>query len=68
MWQLYKHTGKDSDYKVYKEALNAATNEVMKSKRNKLAQSQIVRFCMPMPPGVVPHPSYTICNGGNTSS
>ena len=41
IWQLYKHTGKDSDYKVYKEALNAATNEVMKSKRNfefKLAQ------------------------------
>ena len=41
MWQIYKHTGKDNDYKVYKEALNAATNEARKSKRNfeyKLAQ------------------------------
>ena len=24
-WQVYKHTGKDTDYEVYKEALNAAT-------------------------------------------
>ena len=42
MWQVYKHTGKDKDYEVYKEALNAATNEVRKSKRNfehKLAQN-----------------------------
>ena len=41
MWRVYKHTGKDKDYLVYKEALNAATNEVRKSKRNcelKLAQ------------------------------
>ena len=41
MWSVYKHTGKDQDYVVYKEALNAATNEVRKSKRNfelKLAQ------------------------------
>ena len=41
MWRVYKHTGKDQDYVVYKEALNAATNEVRKSKRNfelKLAQ------------------------------
>ena len=41
MWRLYKHTGKDKDYEVYKEALNAATNEVRKSRRNfehKLAQ------------------------------
>ena len=30
----YKHTGKDKDYEFYKEALNAATNEVRKSKRN----------------------------------
>ena len=39
---VYKHTGKDKDYEVYKEALNAATNEVRKSKRNfehKLAQN-----------------------------
>ena len=28
MWRVYKHTGKDQDYVVYKEALNAATNEV----------------------------------------
>ena len=42
MWRVYKHTGKDQDYVVYKEALNAATNEVKKSKRNfelKLAQN-----------------------------
>ena len=38
MWRVYKHTGKDKDY----DALNAATNEVRKSKRNvehKLAQN-----------------------------
>ena len=38
---MYKHTGKDNDYDVYKEALNAATNEVRKSKQtfeHKLAQ------------------------------
>ena len=34
MWRVYKHTGKDEDYEVYKEALNAATNAVRKSKRN----------------------------------
>ena len=42
MWRLYKHTRKDKDYEVYKEALNATTNEVRKSKRNfepKLAQN-----------------------------
>ena len=42
MWRVYKHTGKDTDYEVYKEALNAATNEVRKAKRNfehKLAQN-----------------------------
>ena len=42
MWRVYKHTGKDKDYEVYKEALNAATNEVKKAKRNfehKLAQN-----------------------------
>ena len=42
MWRVYKHTGKDTDYDGYKEALNAATNEVRKSKRNfehKLAQN-----------------------------
>ena len=42
MWRVYKHTGKDKDYEVYKEALNAATNEVRKSKRyveHKLAQN-----------------------------
>ena len=41
LWRVYKHTGKDNDYDAYKEALNAATNEVRKSKRNfelKLAQ------------------------------
>ena len=42
MWRVYKYTGKDKDYEAYKEALNAATNEVRKSKRNfehKLAQN-----------------------------
>ena len=42
MWRVYKHTGKDKDYEVYKEALNADTNEVRKAKRNfehKLAQN-----------------------------
>ena len=42
MWRVYKHTGKDKDDDAYKEALNAATNEVRKSKRNfehKLAQN-----------------------------
>ena len=41
MWRVYKHTGTDKDYDAYKEALNAATNEVRKSKRNcehKIAQ------------------------------
>ena len=49
MWRVYKHiypfpykhTVNDTYYEVYKEALNAATNEVRKSKRNvehKLAQ------------------------------
>ena len=41
MWRVYKHTAKDKDNEVYKEALNAATNEVRKAKRNfehKLAQ------------------------------
>ena len=47
MWRVYKHTGKDKDYEVYKEALNEATNEVRKSQRNsqrnfehKLAQNK----------------------------
>ena len=42
MWRVYKHTEKDEDYEVYKGALNAATNEVRKAKRNfelKLAQN-----------------------------
>ena len=42
MSRVYKHTGKDKDYDAYKEALNAATNEVRNSKRkceHKLAQN-----------------------------
>ena len=42
MWRVYKHTGTEKDYDAYKETLNAATNEVRKSKRNcehKLAQN-----------------------------
>ena len=41
MLRVYKHTGNDTDYDAYKEALNTATNEVRKSKRHfehKLAQ------------------------------
>ena len=34
MWRVYKRTGKDKEYEVYKEVLNAATNEVRKAKRN----------------------------------
>ena len=32
MWRVYKYTGKDKDYDAYKEALNAATNQIRKSK------------------------------------
>ena len=42
MWRVYKRAGKDKYYDAYKEALNAATNVVRKSKRNvehKLAQT-----------------------------
>ena len=42
MWRVYKHTEKDTDHNVYKQALNEATHEVRKSKRNfehKLAQN-----------------------------
>ena len=41
MWRVYKHTGKEKDYEVYKKKLNEATNESRKRKRNfehKLAQ------------------------------
>ena len=34
MWRVCKHTGTNQDYVVYKDALNPATNEVRKSKRN----------------------------------
>ena len=30
MWRVYKHTGKDREYDAYKQALNAATNEIYK--------------------------------------
>ena len=33
MWRVYKHTEDDNDHEVNKEALNAATNEVRKSKQ-----------------------------------
>ena len=51
MWRVYKHSGKDTDYEVYKDALNTATNEVRKSKRtfeHKLAhniKSESMSFC-----------------------
>ena len=34
MWRVYRHTRKDEDYTNYKEALNAATNEIRQSKRS----------------------------------
>ena len=36
MWRVYRRTRKDEDYRYtnYKEALNAATNEIRQSKRN----------------------------------
>ena len=34
MARVYKHKGKDQDYEAYKEAINSATNEARKSKRN----------------------------------
>ena len=34
MWRLYRRTRKDEDYAKYKEALNAATNEIRQSKRS----------------------------------
>ena len=33
MWRVYKHTGNDNDYSIYKQALNAATNEARKSNK-----------------------------------
>ena len=43
-WRVYKHTGNNQDYVVYKEALNAATNEVRKSNRNvELKLAQIIK-------------------------
>ena len=43
MWRVYKHTGKDKDYEVHKEAYTKRCyNEVRKAKRNfehKLAQN-----------------------------
>ena len=42
IWRVYKHTGQDKYYEMYKEALNSATKEVRKSKRHfehKLAQN-----------------------------
>ena len=34
MWRVYRPTRKDEDYTNYKEALNAATNEIRQSKRS----------------------------------
>ena len=48
MWQVYKRTGREKDYEVYKEALNKATNEVRKSKRDfeHKIENQTVRISM----------------------
>ena len=34
LWEVYKHTGNVDNYTNYKEALNLATIELRKSKRN----------------------------------
>ena len=34
MWRVYRRSRKDEDYTNYKEALNAATNEIRQSKRS----------------------------------
>ena len=34
MRRVYKHTGNDKDYEVYKEALTVATNEIRKSRQH----------------------------------
>ena len=34
MWRFYRHTRKDEDYRSYKEALTAGTNEIRQSKRS----------------------------------
>ena len=34
MWRVYRRTRKDEDYINYKEALNAAINEIRQSKRS----------------------------------
>ena len=43
MCRVYKHSGNYKDYEVYKESINAGTNEVRKSKQNvehKLVQNK----------------------------
>ncbi len=37
MWRVYKDTGKDKDYEVYKQELNEATNEVRKPKLERIS-------------------------------
>ena len=34
MWKTYRHTGSEEDYTIYKDALNQATAEIIKSKRS----------------------------------
>ena len=34
MWRVYRRTRKDESYAIYKEALNAATNEIRQSNRS----------------------------------
>ena len=43
MWRAYKHTGNDQYYEVYKEALNASTNEVRKPKRAHISTAYKIR-------------------------
>ena len=34
MWKTYRHSGREEDTSIYKEALNQATTEIRNSKRN----------------------------------
>ena len=34
MWKIYRHSGSEEDYSIYKEALNQATAEIRNSKRS----------------------------------
>ena len=42
MWKVYRRTRKDEDYANYKDALNLATTEIIKSKRTFKKNWQVI--------------------------